>query len=319
MKWIMVFAVVAPGWAVSVETTAVKGASEHVQVIERVVAVVNGEPILLSELEGQRIEATRMGQVMDAEKVLDFLIEDRLLKSEAQKAAEAGKIEVSQGEVEFEIKILKDRSTSEEVFLEDLRRAGLTLESLKDRLRKDLQVRRLMQQEVHEKISVTDADIEKSYQENKIKFSDPDLLRLRVLRLTKESDVKKVQEDLKSGKTFLEILNKYGDEEAKLREGMMGEVDLKELGDSLRAAIEPLRVGEVSQPALYEGVWFVFKVEDRTPGRQLTLVDTIKIKDQLIKVKEVLRRTLQNKFSLERYQAWVSQLRESAAIEKRLP
>ncbi len=286
-------------------------------VVERVVAVVNGEPILWSEFEAQRIILSRQGQSPEPNKVLDMLIEDAVLKSEAFRLEEEKKLEASHGEIEFEMKMYRDRYPTEETFVEDLGKTGLTVEKFKERLRKELLVRKLIQQEVQSKIAVTEKDIDGYYESNKNKFGEVDLLRIRLLRLKSEEEVKKVQVEMKTGKTFLEVLKKYGDEETKAREGVMDNVRLADWKEHLRSAIEPLRVGEVSPPILDDGVWYIFKVEDRVPGRQLTLVDAMTVNGQSMNVIEVIRRTLQSKFAMERYDAWLKTLRASTSIERK--
>jgi len=286
-------------------------------VVERVVASVNGEPILWSEVEAQRMALIRGGVSADYAKVLDMLVEDKLLKFAARKAVEDRKIEVGQGEVEFEVKQMRDQFESEEAFVHQVEASGLTLDQLRERLRRDLEVRKLMHLEVYSKITVTDADVEKYYQEHQSQFTEPDVLRLRVLRLTEAAQVQAVEKALKAGTPFLDLVKKYGDEETKAREGLMGEVNIAEWKDHLRLAVEPLRTGEVSGAVSDGDAWYFFKVEDRVPGRQLTLVDTVRMRGQPVTVKEGIRQTLQNQMIKDRMEAWLAQLRAAAAIEKK--
>jgi peptidyl-prolyl cis-trans isomerase SurA len=116
------------------------GQSSAAQVVDRIVAVVNGEIITYVDLQqqlrlimGQTPEATVAARM--APQVLDEMIDDIIIRQEAARL----QVEVSDSEIDNEIRQFKARHRmSEDDFLRTLRLQGLTAEQFRERSRQDI-------------------------------------------------------------------------------------------------------------------------------------------------------------------------------------
>ena len=141
-------------------------------------------------------------QLLKNEKArLSFMIETRLLSQLAQQK----KIPLDETELNKELKFLQ-RNLSKRLFSKKLKRAGLTLESLKKSLNEKLQIDRLLSQFVLSKITVSDEDIE-SYHFTKYKkalfkvfeyefssLSFPENKKEQVLKFRQENPLKSLED-----------------------------------------------------------------------------------------------------------------------------
>ncbi|MCP4704384.1 MAG: hypothetical protein GY865_07220, partial [candidate division Zixibacteria bacterium] len=141
----------------------INNSSEAGEPIEQIVAVVGSEPILASELAAQiQLMAIQRGirpkneaeLVQFQEQILNDLIAERLMLAEAQKDTT---ISVSDEQIEMgvedHISSLVKQFPSDEAFLEELSKEGLTLRAFKKKLRPEIGNQLLKQQLINRKIS----------------------------------------------------------------------------------------------------------------------------------------------------------------------
>jgi peptidyl-prolyl cis-trans isomerase SurA len=139
-----------------------------------VVATVNGQPILQSEVEKyyqnnlgnnkeqpsrEQAEATRLG-------ILKQLIDDEMV----QQAAKKMNLVASDEEVDAKLAEMKAPYTQEE-FDKHLRDDSLTLGDLRTQIRRNLTTEKLLNKEVNSRINITDADVTNFYNTNKAQFN----------------------------------------------------------------------------------------------------------------------------------------------------
>lgn len=161
------------------------------ELIEDTVAVVNGKPILKSEYqknldsvtEQYKRTAPQLLQDKDAvgqirKKVLDQMIDDKLFEEEASRR----KVKIHEREVDAGVNEVKERSfrrdlegkqlTDEELekaLTEELKKEGLTPSQFRERIRRQLMIRRVIEEVVKPKVKAPEeADVRKAY--DRIKF-----------------------------------------------------------------------------------------------------------------------------------------------------
>jgi len=143
-------------------------------VVDRVVAVVNQEIITLSELEkwinpikeeivaGDRLQKLERVQALCRE-VLEKLIEEKLIDQEVKKSG----IKVSSKEVEATLDEVKRRNSATQEQLEKaLGAEGLTLESYKKQIEKNLQRKKLINSAVQVETKAGEKEFREFYQKN---------------------------------------------------------------------------------------------------------------------------------------------------------
>jgi peptidyl-prolyl cis-trans isomerase SurA len=140
-----------------------------------VVATVNGQPILHSEVEKyyqnnlgnnkeqqptrEQAEATRLG-------ILKQLIDDEMVQQAAKKMS----LVATDEEVDAKLAEMKAPYTQEE-FDKHLQAASLTLADLRNQIRRNLTTEKLLNKEVNSRINITDADVSNFYNSNKAQFN----------------------------------------------------------------------------------------------------------------------------------------------------
>lgn len=122
---------------------------------EKTIAVVNNEPIMLSEfeklakpvIEGYKktnLDFSPEDESRLKKRILDEMIDQKLLAQEAKRL----KIAVTKRELQNGIEQVKERFRSEEEFLAELKNQGLTMKSFEEKIRQQLMVIRLIEMEV---------------------------------------------------------------------------------------------------------------------------------------------------------------------------
>jgi peptidyl-prolyl cis-trans isomerase SurA len=110
------------------------------------------------------------------------------------------------------------------------------------------------------------------------------------------------------GTDFATLVRRYSKYEGQASEGGdVGFVPLSSLQENIRAGIDTLETGQISEPLANQIGFNIFKVTDRKPERPYSLDE---IKKELPQAVEELKQR-------ERYDAWVKTLRAKAHIEVR--
>ena len=166
--------------------------------IEKIVAIVGGEPILGSELAAQiQLMAIQRGIRPKNEseltefqiQILDDLIAERLMLAEARKdtmiVVSGEQVEAG---VEDHINNLIQQFPSDKVFLEELAREGMTLRAFKKKLRPEIENQLLKQQLISKKLSsiaISNKQVNDFYEVYKDSIADqPEAVRLAHILIT---------------------------------------------------------------------------------------------------------------------------------------
>jgi peptidyl-prolyl cis-trans isomerase SurA len=239
----------------------------------RVWAEVDGKPIYRDEVE--RYYRGRMAAGSDAtseEQALNFklnilneLINNQILVAHAAKAH----ITVSEAEVDAKAKELQSPYSHEE-FQKKLSEQGLNAASLREEVRRNLIISKLVNKEIVSRINITDQEITTYYERNKATFNVPEtqyhLAQIAVtptseppVRNTKNDDAKNEQAAerkvqalyarLRAGDDFSSLAQEYSeDPRTSAGGGDMGFLPASTLesNPTLKKAITSLRPGEMT-------------------------------------------------------------------------
>ena len=164
-----------------------------------VVARVNGKDITTAQLEKQfqnRLNGAE--QPPSAEEaqdlklqVLNQLINDQIL---LEMASTAG-LSATDAEVDVKFNEFKNQYT-EEKFKDLLKEQKMTIDDIRNELRKSITIDKLVNKEITSKISVTDAEIKNFYEKNKESFNLPESYHIAHILVTPVADP-----DLRNGKS----------------------------------------------------------------------------------------------------------------------
>ena len=163
-----------------------------------VVARVNGKDLTTAQLEKQfqnRLNGAE--QPPSAEEaqdlklqVLNQLINDQIL---LEMASTAG-LSATDAEVDVKFNEFKNQYT-EEKFKDLLKEQKMTIDDIRNELRKSITIDKLVNKEITSKISVTDAEIKNFYEKNKESFNLPESYHIAHILVTPVADP-----DLRNGK-----------------------------------------------------------------------------------------------------------------------
>ncbi len=286
------------------------GPSQAAQVVDRIVAVVNGEIITLQELQ-QQIRLA-VGQTPDpvtaekiAPKVLDAMIDNVVLRQEAQRL----NIEVSDSEVENEIRQFKARrSLSDEDFERSLRLQGLTPEQFKERSREDIVKHKILGFMVRRKVVVTQEEIDAYMERNRSELTTERMVSLQMVVLADRQDADTVSKSLRGGEIGIDEAVQRHSVGPKVDNGVMTDVRWRELDEPWREGLRDLGVGEVSEPFLIQDRWVIVKLLDRREGER----------QESAAVAEEVREAIMRPKLEERFEEYMTGLRNKAIIQKKL-
>jgi peptidyl-prolyl cis-trans isomerase SurA len=267
------------------------------EVVDRVIATVDDEAILLSDVEARVLAELASLQVAESdtaavrevrEQVREGLIEQRLLAKEAQtRAIEAPEAEVTQA-VDDAIARNKEQLGSEAAFREQLDREGLTEEELRTRFateaRREILAARLVQSELRDKVTIAPGEVRQYYDEHLAELPQretlyklqrivwivqPDSLTLARTRQLAEN----VAGQIRAGSiSFADAARRYSDDPNGKTGGDLLQIrrgDLAgKLGDAFEERAFALEPNTVSEPLLTAYGFHLLWVSERDPQGQ---------------------------------------------------
>lgn len=303
--------------------------SLEAEVIDRVIAVVNGKIITLSELterEGplaKQVAETFSGTEKDKrladirKRVSDSLIEDLLLEQEAERLG----LKVSERDIEDAIEdVKKQNSLDTEGLKVALKKEGLTYEGYRLQIKKQIEKSRVLGQQVRSKVNVTEKDLADYYERNQRMFlKDEEVKISHILFLVPEKasgeEIEKIKKEAldvlelaRSGKDFSELAKKYSQDSSAKEGGAMGFFKRGQILPAFEEVAFSLKKGEISDLVRTTYGFHIIRVDD-------VLVASSEPFDSL---KEKIRSAVTSGMLEQRYKEWMEELKKTAIIEMKL-
>ncbi|MDP8253935.1 MAG: peptidyl-prolyl cis-trans isomerase [Candidatus Kaelpia aquatica] len=283
--------------------------------VNRVVAVVNGEVITESDLVrfakkiaiARNIDLAQMDRAAEDKVVresLNELIEDMLILSYAKRLG----LGINEKAVEKRIAVIKDGFNTEMEFLSRLEGDGLSYESLWQRIYNDILKTKTVDYFVKSKIESHPQEIEEYYFANEDEFIAPEAFKVEKIYVKKIENSKNRIDQIRlliEKKVPFEILvQNHSDSLAdNVREGewlFKGRVS-----EDIANAVFGLNVGEVSDIVETESAYYIFKVAAKAEAHL----------EKLDKVKNRVYNSLYQKKFSEKYNEFITELKEDAQID----
>ena len=292
------------------------------EVVERVVAKVNGDIVTLSDFEARQIAAVQ-GARIGTDKIEAFLRENnaRILQEAVddlllvQRADELGFKAPTAYVKEFIEGIKKENNLpSDEVLRDQLRREGMTLEDMKRNITRQILKRQVLQRELEPRVTVTDDEVRADYEARKEEFTRPatvHLLEILVPSDAEDGASKKAAEIVtraRAGEDFSDLARSLSASPTRSGGGDLGTVSLKELSAAIQKAAAPLQPGDVSEPVSGSEGYRVFKLVERAEASVVPLED----------VKADIHRHLMEARGNEAYDKFLEGLRKNAIVDIRV-
>lgn len=279
-----------------------------------VAAKVNGEKITVAELDKQVEQLKQQypqmfegadgeGRLLDfKQRLLDNLINQKLL----EQAAKDKKIQISDEEIDKQIKQLRAGFKDEEQFQAALKSAGMTLESLKKQVREQLLTQKIIES-LAQNAQIAEKDMKSYYDKNKAQFEQKAAKRASHILFKPEdkSQAEEVLSQVRAGGNFAELAKKYSvDTATASKGGDLGWPTTAPIAE-LEAALAKLGKGDTSGLVKTAYGWHILTVTDTRKASQQTY-------DQ---VKEQIKQILVSQNRADAYQKFLDELRKKADIE----
>ncbi|WIV12959.1 peptidylprolyl isomerase [Proteiniborus sp. MB09-C3] len=221
---------------------------------EEIVAKVNDDIITKDELYNILVEQS-------GAQVLDSLIAERIIKSEAEKQ----KIDVPKEDVEAELNKIKENYGGEAAFNQAMEYYGYSVEDIKKNITTNTQIKKLLEPS----ISIAEEEIQKYFEENKDTFKQEEQVKASHILVETEEEANEVKEKLSAGEDFAKLAKEYSkDENNKDSGGDLGFFERGDMISSFSDAAFALEIGAISEPVKTEHGYHIIKVEDKKEEKE---------------------------------------------------
>jgi peptidyl-prolyl cis-trans isomerase SurA len=278
----------------------------RVALVDRIVAVVGREVVTLSELSERRDFAERQlrrqGTPLPERSQLERQILERLIieKAQLQLARENGvRVEEIQLDRALE-RVAENNSMSLSAFRKVLEKDGVPFERFRDEVRQQIQMQRLREREVDDRIEVSDAEIDQFLAEAKSeggKRSEYNLAHVLV-RLPDQASpeqidsargkAEKARAEAVAGTDFAKIAASYSDAPDALQGGLMGWRAEDRLPEIFAGAVKGMKKGDVSGVLRSPGGFHVLLLVDRRGAEEGAPVEQTRARHILVRTSEVV-------------------------------
>lgn len=288
------------------------------EVVDRIVAVVNGKIVTLFELNERLkpvLDQFKGRQLSDADKqailklkreLLQKLIDDILLEQEVEKL----KVTVSEVEVENQIQEFKTQhNLTEENLVTQLKLEKMSRNEFTDKMRQDILRQRLLGVMVRRKVVVTSEDVQRYYDQHKADFAKDRSVSLALILLPPGQPAGPLRERIIKGETsFTEAADAFSQGPGAGQGGDVGVLEWKSLAPEWRQALSGVPEGGVSAPFVINGREALLSPRSLQSGE---------MQDMSVIEKDIRAKIYNDKLEA-RFNEYMDQLRANAVIDVRM-
>ena len=305
-------------------TSGTEGAQAAADV-NPVVMKVNGDPIYASDIQftahALEMQAQRGGHQMSQDQITQFATEQvvgqKLLVQEARRE----KVQVDEKQLEQKLQQIEKRVGGHDQFVALLQQSGTTLKRYQQTAHDQELISEFKQSRIMPKVSVTDAEVKKFYDDNPNYFEKPEEVRAQHILIKvppnateaqkKEAKAKAeaARQRALKGEDFSALAKELSEGPSAPRGGELGFFDRNTMVKPFADAAFALKVGEISPVVETQFGYHVIKVEEHRPAH----------KQSLDEVQLPIRNYLTQEKVNEQLTELVNKLKSSAKIERLEP
>jgi len=291
------------------------------EILERVVAKVNGDIVTLSEFQSRQVAAVQAAGLSTDDRIERFLrennarilqeaIDDLLLVQQAQEQGMRLRPDYIKEIIDG---IKKENNiTSDDELQQQLRREGMSVDDLKRNIERSIMKRQLLSHELESKIAVTEDEVRADYEAHRADYDRPGSLHLQEIVVKTESGSPTLADDLvrraRAGEDFSELARAYSAAPTRAAGGDLGRVSRGDLTPDIEKAALALPVGGVSDPLSTPEGFRILKLAEKTEPTQVPFED----------VKAEIQKRLSSERTEREYEAYMEGLRKAAIIDIRV-
>lgn len=296
---------------------------------DRIVAVVNGDVITLSDLNTTlQPLLERIKKIPEEEKrkevaaqarmaVMNQLIDRMLIEQEAASL----KIAVTDGEVDGVLEnLLKAKKISLEKFRKSMAAEGLSLDEYKDEIRRERIKRRVIDRTIRSKLSISEEEIGEYYAKHRDEYEGNEAVRIQQILIVKPKDAtggtqkklraqaQAVLKKLKEGESFDLLVATHSQGPALNAGGDLGFVEKGMMFPEVDEAAFSLKEGEISGVLESPVGFHIIRIMDKR-GAGIKPIE---------EVREEIIAKIGTEKGKKKFEEWLKEMREKSHIEIRL-
>jgi parvulin-like peptidyl-prolyl isomerase len=282
-------------------SVAIGAVTARAEIIEQILVKVNGEVFTKTDLENRQVARLRdvQGQKIDLKsdpkneelrKLLDQITPEILVDAvDEMLVVQRGKeLGYTLGDTQFQGIIdnikTQNKLETEEKFQAALKTEGLTLAELRKNLERQMIMQRVQQNEVVNKVAMTEDEARVYYDSHLAEFTTPAAVTLREIVISPPAESKgvsvasdeaaqaradAVRTRAASGENFEKLAADVSDSPSRGNGGLIGPIKLDDLSADLRKIIESMKIGDVSMPLRTTRGYQILKLETLSPKQTL--------------------------------------------------
>jgi peptidyl-prolyl cis-trans isomerase C len=289
------------------------------------IASVNGKAISKSQYERMlsvyKKRAAHNGRQLNDEdlttaknRVLENLIDAEVLYQQSQKEG----IKVDDQAINEQIKKMKKRFSDETAYKKAIERMHVSEKEFRTEIQRALAINQLIDTNVRQKITVTDEESKKYYNNNSNLFKQPEQVKISLIwikvtpddeeskKIQARKKIEMVQKKVKQGEDFGKLAKAYSEGPNAQREGAWGYLKRGKSADPIRDAAFALKVGEVSGIIETKSGYHLIKVNDKKPAGITPYKEVI----------PMIERYLEKEKEKTEIQGYIENLKKSAKIKR---
>ena len=284
------------------------GASGQREPVDRIVAIVNDDVVLSSELD-DAVDKFPGGK----KEVLEQLINEKLM---LQQIADA-KIEISDDDVARSIQdILRTNRITEAELKAAVEAQGMSMAQYKEQLKSQLIRLKLIDLKVRARVVIPESEIKSEYERRTRDESKDVLVRIRHIflrwgespdpneRLRVLSAARAARQRVVSGEPFADVAKELSQSPTAASGGDLGEMNQAGMLPALAAGIKDLEDGGISQPIETESGVHVVLLEQRRRKASVSYADA-----RMGIYQELYQKEVEAQMGV-----WLDELRKQAAV-----
>jgi len=280
------------------------------EIVERVIARVNGDVVTLSEFEARQLAAVQQARIAPSEierylrennaRLLQEAIDDMLI---LQRGGELGIRLRPEYIAEVIEGIKKENNIADDAELQrQLRREGMSLDEMKRNIERSIIRRQVLARELESKAQVPETEVRAEYEKNKASYARREGLRLQEIVVADLEQALALVGRARGGEDFATLARTHSTAATRDGGGDLGRLHRGEMNPQLEAVAFALAEGGVSDPLPIEGGYRIVRASEREQER-VAPYDEVKV--------EITKRLSQER--VERlYEEYVQGLRKTA-------
>lgn len=276
-----------------------------VQPIDRVVAIVDNDVVMQSQLdqrvrEVQQTIAKRGGGVPPAGALEQQVLERLIVENLQLQIGERSGIRITDEELNQAVATIAQRNgMSPEQFRTALAHDGLSFDDAREQIKREMIISRVRQRRVAERIQVSEQEVKNFLNSDLGKMQMSEEYRLaNILIPTPESanstaiqaaaqQAGQVYQQLKQGADFGKLAIERSASENALEGGEMGWRKAGQLPPDFAKMLSSMSAGDVTQPIRIPNGFIILKLEEKRGGSESVLRDEVHVRHILIKPSEI--------------------------------